>query len=91
MPINYLLILQQQRMAGPTIMSVNWFKKCFVPQAEAHADTTKPIVLIYDGHGSHVTLDMIDATIEHSHQSLQPSSMTSTDIPSLLQTTASGC
>lgn len=37
-----------------------WFKECFVPQAQAHNKSAKPIVLIYDGHKSHTRLDWIE-------------------------------
>jgi hypothetical protein len=40
---------------------LNWFTRVFVPQAKAHADSSKPIVLMYDRHGLHVTYEMIDA------------------------------
>ena len=43
-----------------------WFNKNFVPAAKAHADPTKPILLIYDGHGSHSTLEMIDSALENN-------------------------
>jgi len=36
----------------------------FLPVAKAHSDLSKPIVLMYDGHGSHVTLEMIDKAME---------------------------
>jgi hypothetical protein len=45
---------------------VRWFTSCFVPAAKAHANNNKPIVLMYDGHGSHVTLEMIDAALAHN-------------------------
>lgn len=38
----------------------------FIPGAKAHADLSKPIILMYDGHGSHVTLEMIDKAMQHN-------------------------
>ncbi|KDQ05531.1 hypothetical protein BOTBODRAFT_168457, partial [Botryobasidium botryosum FD-172 SS1] len=42
-----------------------WFIEVFIPQAQARNTSGKPIVLLYDGHGSHVTDEMMDAAFEH--------------------------
>ncbi|KAI9064706.1 DDE-domain-containing protein [Trametes sanguinea] len=40
---------------------LKWFEESFVPQARARAGSPdEPILLIFDGHGSHVTKDMRD-------------------------------
>ncbi|THU83132.1 DDE-domain-containing protein, partial [Dendrothele bispora CBS 962.96] len=41
-----------------------WFKRCFVPQAKARNTSGKPILLIYDGHGSHT----LDTWAEHGFE-----------------------
>ena len=43
-----------------------WFTKSFVPQATARNTSHKPILLIYDGHGSHDTLNLIELAREHN-------------------------
>lgn len=45
---------------------VKWLELSFIPAAKAHADLSNPILLIYDGHGSHVTLEMIDKARENN-------------------------
>ncbi|KIK50955.1 hypothetical protein GYMLUDRAFT_182066 [Collybiopsis luxurians FD-317 M1] len=35
------------------------FKKSFIPQSKAHSNSTKPILLLYNGHRSHIGLDWI--------------------------------
>jgi hypothetical protein len=54
----------------------------FLPQARAHADNDKPIVLLYDGHGLHIQESIVDAAMEqrttlyllpaHTTHKLQP-------------------
>ncbi|THH14570.1 hypothetical protein EUX98_g9594 [Antrodiella citrinella] len=44
----------------------NWFTKCFIPHAQAHSDTSKPILLLYDGHSSHSTHDIIEAALANN-------------------------
>ena len=39
-------------------LCTQWFKESFIPQATAHNTSTAPILLIYDGHGSHKTDEM---------------------------------
>ncbi|KDQ11636.1 hypothetical protein BOTBODRAFT_114053, partial [Botryobasidium botryosum FD-172 SS1] len=41
-----------------------WFTKVFIPQAKARNTSGKPIVLIYNGHGSHLTDEMMDKAFE---------------------------
>jgi len=43
-----------------------WFKKKIIPQATAQNMSDKPILLIYDVHGSHETLELIELTHEHN-------------------------
>lgn len=38
----------------------SWFEDVFVPAAAKHNTSGKPILLIFDGHGSHLTPEMID-------------------------------
>ena len=59
-----------------------WFLKQFLPHAKKHSDPDFPIVLLHDGHGSHLTVDMIDPAMventelvclpEHTTHRLQP-------------------
>lgn len=41
-----------------SMLTFLWFKKVFVPQAEARNTSGQPILLIMDGHGSHETDEM---------------------------------
>jgi len=43
-----------------------WFKNSFIPQATARNTSHKPILLIYDGHGSHDTLELITLARENN-------------------------
>ncbi|CAK5274984.1 unnamed protein product, partial [Mycena citricolor] len=51
-------------------ISVQWFKKCFIPQAKAWAKekgtNDQPILLVLDGHGSHEALELIDLARENN-------------------------
>jgi hypothetical protein len=38
-----------------------WFIENFIPQAKVHADPMKPVVLLFDGHNSHMSPEMLDA------------------------------
>ena len=40
-------------------LCLKWFEKSFIPQAIARNTTGKPILLIYDGHGSHNSAELI--------------------------------
>ncbi|KAH9018843.1 DDE superfamily endonuclease-domain-containing protein [Lactarius pseudohatsudake] len=42
-------------------IGTQWFEKSFVPQATARNTTGNPILLIYDGHRSHETLELREA------------------------------
>ncbi len=44
----------------------DWFEKSFIPQSCAQNHSGKPILLIYDGHGSHETVDLIDLGIKNN-------------------------
>ena len=46
-------------------LCTEWFKKCFIPQATARKVSSAPILLIYDGHGSHNTAELIELAREH--------------------------
>ncbi|TFY73539.1 hypothetical protein EWM64_g10473, partial [Hericium alpestre] len=35
-----------------------WFRQSFIPQTKAHTESSAPILLLVDGHGSHVTAEM---------------------------------
>jgi hypothetical protein len=39
-------------------LCTEWFKKSFIPQATARNKSGKPILLVYDGHGSHDTSEL---------------------------------
>jgi hypothetical protein len=43
----------------------HWFIDNFIPQAKAHADPNKPVVLMFNGHRSHLTSGMLDAVVEN--------------------------
>ncbi|KAI4520798.1 DDE-domain-containing protein, partial [Schizophyllum commune Loenen D] len=43
-----------------------WFETCFIPQAKARNTTGEKILLIFDGHGSHTTPEIIDLAIENN-------------------------
>jgi hypothetical protein len=49
----------------------NWFKKSFIPAAKAESarndvDPSIPILVLFDSHGSHVTVEMIDLAMENN-------------------------
>ena len=43
-----------------------WFKHNFIPQTEARNISSKPILLIYDGHGSHERYKILRLAKEHN-------------------------
>ncbi|KAJ2965757.1 hypothetical protein NUW54_g14012 [Trametes sanguinea] len=45
---------------------VEWFKRSFIPQTNARRVSEAPILLILDGHRSHVTIEMINLAIENN-------------------------
>jgi len=47
-------------------LCTEWFEKCFIPQATACRVSDAPILLIYDGHGSHNTTPLIELAREHN-------------------------
>ena len=59
-----------------------WFLKCFIHQAKARNTSGKPMLLIFDGHHSHETIQLCDAALEdnihlycippHTSHHLQP-------------------
>ena len=42
------------------LIGVQWFEKCFIPQAKEWNTTGKQVLLIYDGHHSHETFKICD-------------------------------
>ena len=42
------------------LIGAQWFEKCFIPQAMEQNTTGKQVLLIYDGHHSHKTLEICD-------------------------------
>lgn len=44
---------------------MEWFRKVFIPQAKARS-FGEPILLLYDGHGSHLSEEMINLAEEHN-------------------------
>ena len=42
-----------------------WFEKSFIPQAKARNTSGKPILLLFDGHGSHITNNMIELAVKN--------------------------
>jgi hypothetical protein len=47
-------------------LCTEWFEKSFIPQATARNTSEKPILLILDGHGSHVTEAMRTAAVRNN-------------------------
>jgi len=47
-------------------LCTEWFEKTFIPQAQARNDTGAPILLIYDGHGSHTTSRMVELALANN-------------------------
>lgn len=45
---------------------MEWFQKSFILQATAHNLYGKPILLIYDGHGSHETHPMHQLAVNNN-------------------------
>jgi hypothetical protein len=44
---------------------LEWFTKSFIPQATAHNGSGKPILLIFDGHKSHILNEMIQLALNN--------------------------
>ncbi|KAH8994810.1 DDE superfamily endonuclease-domain-containing protein [Lactarius akahatsu] len=63
-------------------IGLQWFEKLFIPQAKARNITGKPILLIYDGHHSHESIELCEAAVKanidlfalppHTSHRLQP-------------------
>jgi len=47
-------------------LCTEWFRKSFIPQASARNMLGKPILLIYDGHGSHEMHPMRELAVENN-------------------------
>lgn len=47
-------------------LCAEWFAKTFIPQANARNTSGKPILLIYDGHGSHDTAKLVELAVQHN-------------------------
>ena len=49
-------------------IAAQWFEKCFLPQAKARNTSGKTILLIYDGHKSHETIELRETAVQHEIQ-----------------------
>ena len=47
-------------------MGFVWFRDVFLPYAQKKNTSEKPILLVWDGHGSHESLGIIDLAIENN-------------------------
>ncbi|THV01776.1 DDE-domain-containing protein, partial [Dendrothele bispora CBS 962.96] len=47
-------------------LSLQWFQQVFVPEANQLRIDDKPILLVWDGHGSHETMEIIDHAQKHN-------------------------
>ncbi|KAH7922725.1 DDE-domain-containing protein, partial [Leucogyrophana mollusca] len=47
-------------------LGAEWFKQSFVPQATARNTSGQPILLIFDGHGSHMVDEIREAAIQNN-------------------------
>jgi hypothetical protein len=48
-------------------LCVEWFRKTFIPQASIrNTSDARPILLIYDGHGSHDTSKLVELATQHN-------------------------
>lgn len=67
---DYLLVVNSLATSENGWMSdtlcMQWFKKSFVLQAMARNKTGQKILLIFNGHGSHITDKMIELTIKNN-------------------------
>jgi len=48
------------------LICTKWFEHTFIPQATARNEPGKPILLIYDGHGSHIMKEMCQLAIKNN-------------------------
>ncbi|CDO76318.1 hypothetical protein BN946_scf184751.g10 [Trametes cinnabarina] len=49
-----------------SFLCIEWFRKCFIPQANARRVSDAPVLLILDGHNSHITAAMRQLAIENN-------------------------
>lgn len=47
-------------------LCTKWFRKCFILQATMRKVSNMLILLLYDGHGSHNTIELIELVCEHN-------------------------
>lgn len=47
-------------------LCAEWFENSFIPQANMKHVSDAPILLIYDGHGSHATPRLVDLTLQNN-------------------------
>ncbi|KAJ2965798.1 hypothetical protein NUW54_g13997 [Trametes sanguinea] len=47
-------------------LCAEWFEHSFIPQAKAKQTCDAPILLIYDGHGSHATPALVELALKHN-------------------------
>jgi hypothetical protein len=47
-------------------LCTEWFKKSFIPQVTARNTSKNPILLVYDGHGSHDTTELCKLAQENN-------------------------
>ncbi|KAJ3001432.1 hypothetical protein NUW54_g4317 [Trametes sanguinea] len=47
-------------------LCVEWFRRCFLPQATARRETDALLLLILDGHNSHITPELRQLAIENN-------------------------
>ncbi|KIL56122.1 hypothetical protein M378DRAFT_17371 [Amanita muscaria Koide BX008] len=45
---------------------LEWFKNNFIPQAKARNTSGRPILLVYDGHGSHERYNLLQLAKDHN-------------------------
>lgn len=54
-------------------LCAEWFEHAFIPQATAQKTSDAPILLIYDGHGSHATPRVVELALKNNiHQLCLP-------------------
>ena len=49
-------------------ITTQWFKKCFLPQAKVRNSSSKMILLTYNGHKSHETIELCEVVEQHDIQ-----------------------
>lgn len=48
------------------VICVGWFKDTFIPFVVLRNPSGAPTLLIFDGHGSHITMEMVELAKEHN-------------------------